>query len=105
MELKISRIKPQEKIKPVTDVQNPAEQEEWKEKPRETVTYPNGISLHRQGDRYFVSVGEQEVMITEEEVMLIAKNHDCAYEIIIDKTRKFWFNASRDDLNGLKESI
>lgn len=72
---------------------------------RKTVTFENGVSLHKQGERYFLSVGEQELEVTEEEALLVSEKHDYAFDLIMEKRGKFWFNASIDNVGLNRETI
>lgn len=66
------------------------------------IRYDNGICIRRQSDHFILSVGEQEMEIDETDVMEIAENPDAAFEIIIEKKRKYGFNASGDNFETAK---
>lgn len=72
---------------------------------RETITFENGFSVHKQGERYFLSVGDQELEITEEELRMVTERHDYAFDLIMEKRGKFWFNASIDNVGLNRETI
>lgn len=72
---------------------------------RETVTFENGVSAHKQGGRYSISVGDQELEVTEEEMLRVTASPDYAFELIMEKRGKFWFNASIDNVGLNRETI
>lgn len=108
MELKISKVRKDNRTENQNvqqeSVQSSVDQS-VQAAPRETVTFENGVSVHKQGGRYFLSVGEQELEVTEGEVLMVTANHDYAFELIMEKRGKFWFNASLDNVGLSRETI
>lgn len=108
MELKVSKISRENR----TDTRATNKKIEQGEKgqfsqdsKRETVSFENGVSAHKQGKQYFISVGDQELEVTEEELLRVTANPDYAFELIMEKRGKFWFNASIDNVGLNRETI
>ncbi len=56
----------------------------------------NGNRLIRENDTFFAAVGDEKIMISREEAILILQNHDLIYDVIIGAKRKFYFNTAED---------
>lgn len=104
MELRISRVrsagdKPAEGQTTGGAVQ--AADKSMADCPRSMVALDNGVSLIKQKERYLMSICEEEIEISADEACMIYDNPDSAFEIVIEKKRKFWFSASADNVRTL----
>lgn len=110
MELKVSRVKSKSKndnhvlsvdnnenIMPYTDgdIGNLT----GSDLPLERYSVSADIDLCRQKDNYYIAIDNKLLSITEQEAVAIYEHPENVYDIILDKTRKFHFSASEDNLN------
>lgn len=111
MELRISRVKPSGGKLPdescgvsieSPDGQNKILRKEAEDIPRQTAALDNGVSLIKQGERYFMSIEGEEIEISEDELCRVYEQPDSAFELVIEKKRKFWFSASIDNVGMLR---
>lgn len=108
MELRISRVKPGEERQtsgvgsgiPQGKADGAADMAAV-ELPRQTVTLDNGVSLIKQGERYLMSIEGEEIAISEDELCRVYEHPELAFELVIEKKRKFWFSASIDNVGLL----
>lgn len=64
--------------------------------------FDNGTAVLKNKDGFYVLVGDEKLEISECAYELIRKNPDCAFDIIIDAKRKFWFNTAMDRYSPLE---
>jgi hypothetical protein len=69
--------------------------------PLKTLELENGITLINRGEEYYIAVDGQLLPITEEEACYVYENPENAFDLVIRKKRKFWFNASLDNVGQL----
>jgi hypothetical protein len=69
--------------------------------PLKTLELENGITLINRGEEYYIAVDGQLLPITEEEACYVYENQENAFDLVIRKKRKFWFNASLDNVGQL----
>ncbi len=56
----------------------------------------NGIIIAEYEDRYYLLVDTEKLEISKEDVEIIKKYPDYAFNVIINARRKYWFNTSMD---------
>lgn len=67
--------------------------------PLERYSISADIDLCRQKDNYYISIENKLLSITEQEAAVLYEHPENVYDIILEKTRKFHFSASEDNLN------
>lgn len=65
----------------------------------ERYSVTSDIALCRQRDHYYILIDNRLLSITAQEAVAIYEHPENVYDIIIDRTRKFHFSASEDNLN------
>ncbi len=98
MELKISNVKNKSGNQLNPFIRNDASVADKQEAPLEKVEITSGVELHRRGKRYDIVIGGESLSVTEQEAAFIYANPESVYEIVLDKTRRFHFNASEDKI-------
>lgn len=112
MELRISRVKPKGERQPSDGGSGIPQGKAVStadiaaaELPRQTVTLDNGVCLIKQGARYLMSIEGEEIDISEDELCRVYEHPELAFELVIEKKRKFWFSASIDNVGLLNHEI
>lgn len=106
MELKISHVENKSREAEQSKQRDQSEDcRADKEDMVETAAFDNGISVYKKGSQYFLSVEEQMLPVSKEELMIVTANPDYAFDLIMEKRGKFWFNASIDNVGLNRETI
>ncbi len=57
------------------------------------------VDLCRHENNYYISIDNELLSITEQEAVVIYEHPEKVYDIVLDKTRKFHFSSSEDNIN------
>lgn len=109
MELKVSRLKNKDKndrhVVPVDNkniishVNTNTREVRISDALLERYSISSGIDLCRHENNYYISIDNELLSITEQEAVVIYEHPEKVYDIVLDKTRKFHFSSSEDNIN------